>query len=271
MAWAQTAGREWTAPSLFCQITDKSVNESSGLGASRRYVGEYYTHNDSGDSARFFRFDRTGKLTAEFNLPGVKARDWEDMEVATVKGKNMVFLGDIGDNASVYPTIKIYRFEEPTGNGGEVTKFDTIEATYPGGARNAEALMVDPATGDIWIVEKRQGQGGIFRLRNPRGSGKYKFEYMGKIEFPDGLGPMRLITGGSVAPDGKSLVLRTYAFAYEFKVPGRDFKSWLTGKAKRIQTALEVQGEAIAYDLSGDRLFTTSEGTPCRVSTMQAK
>ncbi len=268
---ALQSGRQYELPSLWAQVQDRKLNESSGVAPSQEYPGEYLTHNDSGDTARFFRVNKEGEITAEFKLKGVQARDWEEMGSATIGVKNMVYIGDIGDNPSKNESVKIYRFEEPRGSSGEISVFDTFTVTYPGGARNAEAMLIDPKTGDIWVVQKSSGPGGIYRLRNPKRSGKYKFEYMGKIEFPDGLAPMRVITGGAVSPSGSHVVLRTYAFAYEFPIPGREMKSWLTTKATRIQTPLEMQGEAICYSADGRSIITTSEGTPCRISSIQIK
>src|SRR5688572_16385980 len=50
------------------KITDKRINESSGLAASRLQADSYYTHNDSGDRPRFFRFNHQGVVTAEFSI-----------------------------------------------------------------------------------------------------------------------------------------------------------------------------------------------------------
>lgn len=271
VALAQVAGRTYERPAPFASITDRRVNESSGLAPSREFPGEYFTHNDSGDSARFFRFNNKGEVTAEFSLKGVRAVDIEDMESARVRGVNYVYLADVGDNNARRDDVRVYRFEEPKGAGGEITKFDTFTLRYPGGPRNSETLMVDPKTGDLWTVEKRNGQGGIYRVRHPRRSGSFTWEFMGRIEFPDGPTPMRLVTGGSASPEGTHLVLRTYAYAYEFPIPGNDFRSWLTSRSSRIDVANEVQGEAITYSLDGRSLLTTTEGSPCRVSEMRRR
>lgn len=271
LALAQGGGRDWARAEGWCRITDSKINESSGIAPSREFPGEYFTHNDSGDSARFFRFNQAGNVTGEFSLVGVKARDWEDMATASLGGKNYVYLADIGDNDLKYDSIKIYRCEEPKGSGREISNFETYTVTYPGGPRNAEAFMVDPRTGDLWVVQKVNGKGGIYRLRRPSKSGKYKFEQIGSIDFPDGPGPMRVITGGSVSPDGKFLALRTYAYAYEFPIPGKEMNSWLRTSSKRVQPAFEIQGEAICYSLDGRSLMTTSEGSPCVVSKIGLK
>ena len=271
LAGAQLSVREWGSPSIFCRILDSRIDESSGIAPSRQYPGEYYTHNDSGDTARFFRFNASGSVTGVFSLSGVTARDWEEMATARIDNKNYVYLADIGDNNSQYSSVHIYRCEEPSGSSGVITNFHDYQVTYPSGARNAEALMIDPKTGDIWVVQKVNGKGGIYRLRRPSQSGNYQFQYVGSIDFPDGLAPLRVITGASASPEGKSLILRTYSYAYEFPIPGKDFSSWLHSRSKRVQIAAEIQGESICYSLDGKTLLTTSEGNPCPVSKVVLK
>ena len=75
--------------------------EISGVVASLAHDGVYYVHNDSGDSARFFAVDVTGKALATFTVSGATAVDWEDLArgpCPTTAG-TCVFLGDIGDNS----------------------------------------------------------------------------------------------------------------------------------------------------------------------------
>src|SRR4029453_18052009 len=61
-------------------VTSTSVTEASGLANSGNNPGIYWTHNDSGDSARFFAVDgSTGGVAAAYELVGASAVDWEDM------------------------------------------------------------------------------------------------------------------------------------------------------------------------------------------------
>jgi hypothetical protein len=65
--------RVYSEPAVMCEIQDKQVNESSGIAVSTLTKGVYFTHNDSGDGPRFFRFDRTGSITGIFRLRGANA------------------------------------------------------------------------------------------------------------------------------------------------------------------------------------------------------
>jgi hypothetical protein len=258
---------DWSPPETLCRIADKRITESSGLAASRTQDGVFYTHNDSGDGPRVFRFDREGNVTGVFELPGVVARDWEDMASATLRQKPFLFVGDIGDNARAREWVTVYRFPEPTGPGGQVPSREAYRLTYPDGAHDCEALLVDPKTGDVVLVTKeRTGPTFVFRFR-PAGGGEYTLSRVCTLVVDTGGLGGRLVTGGDFAPDGRSVVLRTYSAALEFDVP--DDRAWWKSVPRTIVTAPETQGEAVCFSRDGSHLLTTSEGSPCPVSIMK--
>ncbi len=255
-------------PSLLCEIKEKEINESSGLASSRAADKVWYTHNDSGDKPRFFRFDETGRITATFSLKGAKALDWEDMAAARVKGTNWIYLGDIGDNGRIRKTITVYRVKEPKADqrSRDLAKFDEWTIKYSDAPHDCEALMVHPKTGDIWLVTKDRGEGTlVFVVRKPKGRDVLAAQRMGSLKIPfTGLGA-GMVTGGDISPDGGHIALRTYAGVLEFKA-GDKFDEWFKGTGRVLSPANEQQGEALAYSRDGSRLATTSEGSPCRVS-----
>lgn len=262
-----TLDRTWGQPESLCELHDERVNESSGVAPSTRALGQFYTHNDSGDMARFFRFDRQG-IQATYDLVGAKAVDWEDMASAKLDGKSWLYLGDIGDNGKRRPNITVYRVAEPQGPSGKLTRFDTYTLTYPDGPQNCEALFVHPRNGDLWLVTKDSNQSGVYRLPKPARAGSYRLSKLGVIHPATGLGTSgRLVTGGSVDPMGKHVVLRTYTGALEYTVAGR-FDDWWKAKPEFVRMPLDVQGEAVTYSRDGRSLVTTSEGSPCPVSIL---
>lgn len=262
-------GRSYGTHSLIATITDPRVNESSGIAPSRQQVGCYYTHNDSGDTARFFRIKLDGSIQGEWSLNGVTATDWEDIATARAKGKNWVFLGDIGDNPSNRANIKIYRLEEPTGNGGVLSTFSTFTLTYPDGPHNCETLMVDPQTLDIYLVTKvSSGPSAVYRLPYKASGGTYVMTKLGEVNFDTGIPFSALTTGGDFSPDRNYAVVRTYSAAYEFKLKRGDVTNWFSQPRTRVELRLEPQGEAICYSKDGRKLITTSEGSPCEISAL---
>ena len=58
---------EFDGPIELGRLDDPSLDELSGMAASRRHPGLYYAHNDSGDGARIYVLDETAALVeAEF-------------------------------------------------------------------------------------------------------------------------------------------------------------------------------------------------------------
>src|SRR5687768_666059 len=62
-----------------CRFADDRITESSGAVTSSVSDGWFFTHNDSGDEARFFVVDRRCRTLATHTMPGVDSNDWEDM------------------------------------------------------------------------------------------------------------------------------------------------------------------------------------------------
>jgi len=266
----ETQGRAFGEPKLAVKLSDEAVNESSGLARSHEEAGWYYTHNDSGDSARFWKFDLTGKMAGPYTIPGAKAVDWEDMASAKIGGKSFLYFADFGDNQERRTSVQIYRIEEPKGtDAGPIGKVDVFELTYPDKAHNAETLLVNPLTEEFTIVTKTTAESSlVFTLKNPK-PGTHKMAKVGEWEIGEAAEPARLTTGGDFSPEGRFVVVRTYLAAYEFELPFSG--EWWKTKPVKIKTAAELQGEAIAYSRDGKTLLTTSEFKPCPVSVIEIR
>jgi hypothetical protein len=260
---SQAGTRHYGTPRVLTSLTDKRITESSGVAPSRIYSDVYYTFNDSGDSARFFKFDAQGKVLNVYDVPNAQNVDWEDMASAKLDGKPYLFFGDIGDNPGRRKSITVYRVPEPTGGAARADQI--IELRYPDGSHNAETLLVHPKTGDITIVTKASlHPAGIYFLKRPTQSGSYVLKKLADIDVNAYMREAKLITGGAWSADGNYVVLRTYLGAYEFHVS--DEMHWFEKPPEQVRLNLEMQGEGITYTRSGDAFVTTSEGSPCPVS-----
>ena len=126
---------------------DPEIIESSGLAV----VGDWVvTTNDSGDSGRVFVVDRSG---ATVGVTGWG--DPRDVEALAPAGPGHVWVGDIGDNRAARRSVEVIRV--PVGRGDRQVTPATYELVYPDGARDAEALLRHPLTGQLFLVTK-----GIF-------------------------------------------------------------------------------------------------------------
>lgn len=253
------------------EISDKSINENSGLGASRAYAGVYYTHNDSGDTARFFRFSKKGEVTGIFRLEGVKALDWEDMESAQVGGKNFLYFGDIGDNGRVRDEIYVHRVSEPN-SASETAMLKPLTFTfkYPDRKNDCEALLVNPKDGSIWFVTKARDQKtSVYVCRVPKSGGVQTLEkVVDDLKLNTGGLGGNLVTAGSVSPDGKLVVIKTYAGGYIFSVK-QEFGDWVDASPIPVQFPLEKQGESVCFSSDGSFLVSGSEGAPSPIQVFR--
>jgi hypothetical protein len=246
--------------------------ELSGLAPSHLHPGVLYAHNDSGDTARFFAINDKAQITAEMDLTGAIAIDWEDVAVGPCPSGSCVYLGDIGDNAMARAEYTIYRVAEPDvlstdGSSSPVT-YERFPFVYPDGKHNAETLLVHPS-GRVFVVVKVMGVGaGIYEMPSPLTPGvQATLQRVSAVT----LGTSGdLITGGSFHPCGNRLLLRTYRDLYELTNPsagGGDeggIEAVFQAPPVKVPVASEAQGEAVTYSLDGRGYFTSSEtvGTP---------
>jgi len=160
-----------TTRALF-SFRDSAIVESSGIVSSSYSDRLVHTHNDSGDTARFFAVDFRGCTLARFNVSDASATDWEDMAHSTgPSGTPTLWFGDIGDNGYSRPTIQVYRVTEPhlTPHGSGACpkplerriKGARYALMYPDGSHDAETLMADPGTGRLYIVTKAESHGEV--------------------------------------------------------------------------------------------------------------
>lgn len=87
-------------------VNSHTVREESGLCASRRHTNILYTHNDSGDSARFYALDATtAHIKATLNVVGATSHDWEDIACGNSIHQNT---NKMSDRESVIVKISAY-------------------------------------------------------------------------------------------------------------------------------------------------------------------
>ncbi len=239
-------------------LQEEQINEASGLASSRLTPGILYTHNDSGGENAVFALNSSGMMPAKIVLEGIKNRDWEDIAVGPdpATGKSCIFVGEIGDNGARYKSVFVYRFPEPELKDTLITASDvaSIEIVYEDGARDAEALFVDPSQGDIYIVSKREEQVGVYRVAYP-----YTTDAVNTAKRIGTL-PLSWVTAADISPNGKQIIIKTYTGVYRLKRSvKKPLEAALQNKLKPLPYTLEPQGEALCWDHKGKGYYTLSE------------
>jgi hypothetical protein len=245
-------------------IRSDAARELSGLAASRTQPGVLWTHNDSGDGPRVLAVGRTGRLLAQMTLAGASAVDWEDIAAARSGRSGFLYAADIGDNDAIRSEVAAYRVREPSvGRGGpriRTASADRLRLRYPDGPRDAEALLVDPATRALVVVSKDyRGAGHVYVARHPSTEATTTLRRAGTLA----LGGGEAVTAGDVSGDGRTIVLRTYDRAFVWKRRRGESPARALRRRPCTAGALligEGQGEALALGAHGRAFYTVPEG-----------
>jgi hypothetical protein len=249
-------------------VRNPALREISGIDGGIANPAVWWAHNDSGDSARVFAIDGRGQTLGTFALAGITATDWEDISLGPgpEPGVPYIYVGDIGDNASTRPEIRIQRVREPRITGRSVTTLadvDTLHLRYPDGPRDAEALVVDPRARALFVIEKRRDgrAAGVYRapLDVPDGS-RTTLRKVGRLSL--GAGIANAVTGADLTPDGSRLAVRTYGAVLLWqRTRGRTVVATLAGRGCAGPIPFELQGEAIGFRSDGTGYATIAEGS----------
>ncbi|MCC7525809.1 MAG: hypothetical protein IT250_13355 [Chitinophagaceae bacterium] len=248
-------------------------DETSGLVASSSKKRLLYIHNDSGDTSRFFSIGFDGTLKAIYSfganpLRRNRVNDCEDIAMGKgPKGKQYVYLGDIGDNNAKRNYITIYRIREPklkpSGTVMEVAvDAEPLHLHYPDGARDAETLMIDPLEKLFYIISKREDSVNVYTAPLYFDAGDSVVLSKKATLYFEGNTSAKWICGGDISKDGSQVLLKNYMKVFYWKRKGKE-PIWqlLKTPPREMPYRVEQQGEAIGFSPDGDGYFTISEGT----------
>ncbi|GMV97003.1 MAG: hypothetical protein AMXMBFR83_13620 [Phycisphaerae bacterium] len=297
--WVAAVGADEAGPRVYgphrflARSATREARESSGVAPSHFDPEVFWTHGDSGEArVHAFRLsaeDRGRGLAADLGSIRFRGQKFEDCEDLAAGPEQTLYLFDGGNNPPCGRTNKrIFRFKEPKVDWTRPARkmnlaLESLRFEYPAADRpdrpamrdderyDAECLLVHPATGDLYVVTKRDSRdrpaARVYRLPGAgvrwNGPEVYVLRFVADLSgVIGGRTVAGMVTGGAVSPDGRRVVLRTYLTAYEFAVPaGRPFEEVFAQKPRAISLLGEPQGEAVCYAANGD-LILTSEATP---------
>jgi hypothetical protein len=255
------------SPTTVCTVRDPAVTELSGVAAT---ADGYVVVDDSNlapAAIRIFFLDRSCDLVRSVGYP-TPARDPEDVAISP---DGTIWVADIGDNltndaAHRRSTIALWRLP-PGGRTPQIYRL-----TYPDGPHDAEALLLNGDGSPVIVTKEPLNPAGIYvpsgQLQPDTAAGvKLRrvgtfSPVLGDVPNPYGLAGELFVTGGANAPDGRRVVLRTYAAAYEWDVPNGDVVAAITtGQPRITELPNEPQGEGIAYTPDGRSYLTVCDET----------
>lgn len=271
----QLCDQAWPDGQEIAELSDPTIDESSGLADSWIHPDRLWTHNDSSDHPRLWAMDKQGQVHTEVWVDGADNIDWEDMAIApcSLDGPPCIYAGDIGDNLSQRDDVQIYRFPEPD-LGDDPPESWTVDADdveiltyeYDTGPRDAEALLVHPQTLEMWVIEKT-GDPEVKVFQIPPAFDASDPPIVEPIAILTIDGPhelLRMVTAADISPDGTEFTLRTYGETFRYCVSDPDdFASAFDAQpTTNVVDPPTVQGEALTYDRADGALWLTSEQLP---------
>jgi hypothetical protein len=235
----------------------KKLREASGLVASISNPGYLWTHNDGKNSSEIFLIDEKADVVMTCKLKNIINRDWEDITMGPgpEEGVNYLYVADIGDNEAIYPYKILYRIKEPVLSEKkiEVEKVDTLVFQLPGGARDAETIMVDPLTSYFYIISKREHSVRLYEIKFPFKSDTLQAEKVATLAFNN-------IVAADISVDGSEVLIKNYRDIYYWKRSDKESMiDLLQREPIKINYKAEPQGEAIAWKRDGAGFYTLSE------------
>jgi hypothetical protein len=230
-------------------ITDPRITEASGLALSGRHPDVLWMHNDSvrndgGGDTRLFGVGFDGAVVAVATLENATNIDWEGM----ARGPDgTLWVGDIGDNDASRDEIVVYRVSEPELGETQVDASRFV-LRYSDEPHDAEALLVNPVTGRLWVATKQIHRGRLYEAPEQLSANSVN-ELVPIRDVPS------VVTDGTWSADGQQYVLRDYGQAWIYDPNGVPLgQVELPG-----QDQGQNQGESIAYSPSGTALLSGSE------------
>jgi hypothetical protein len=261
-------------------LDNRSLSEASGLTRSSKRADLVWMHNDSGDTARLYAVGTNGQHLGVLTITGgVSAIDWEDIASFSKNGKDYLLIGDVGDNNAIRSNITFYVIEEPDTLTRaipfsiNVKPAWRINATYPDGARDCEAVAVDQIREEIILLSKRDTPPRLYSLPLSKSSGLVTASFVGAVssipaptandlDEPYGKNRNRP-TGLDISLDGSRIGVLTYKDSYLFTKDGN--ASWLetlNSRPKIIDIPQLKQAEAGGFSLNGNSWIVGSEQLP---------
>lgn len=254
-------------------LTAHDLDEASGLVVSPAQPDLLWAHNDSGSGPSLFALNASGEHLGRWDLSFVGWSDWEDMSAIVPPGTTTakLYIGSIGDNDTSRDDISVIIIEEPIVDPKKgpveelISKGLILTMTYPDGAHDAETLLVDPLTEDIFVVTKNwKGETGIYKKPAPHLDGE-----IGMLSLEVTLNFCKkpfngcATTAGDVSINGEWIVIRTYfSEVYMwYRDPMKPLETAFSKDPCPLNIKLLGQMESIGLDSDLSGFYSIPEGS----------
>ena len=198
-----------------------SLDESSGIVASRRHLGVYWTHNDQGNAPALFAITREGVLIAEVRVDD-KNDDWEDI---AIDDEGRLYIGEIGNEGRRKDELEVLRVVEPDPRIKSRGKYRRVSVDkrwrlkFSGAPFDSESLFVWRGWGYV-ISKTNKGKPAVmYRFPLDEQKEVVVLEVVATL-------PIRSpVTAADLSPDGARLAVLSTAALHIFRIDGDPAKA----------------------------------------------
>jgi hypothetical protein len=252
-------------------LSPQIMHEVSGMEASRINPGILWAHDDANNSNEVIAMSASGQIVQRYAIGNLINGDWEDMAIGPgpEKGRDYIYIADIGNNDLKYSIFSLIRFPEPITPETPQTRiqilnYEIFSFRYPSTTHDAETLMIDPIDGVPYILTKEKKSSGY----------GYLYSYPLPLD-PSNIKTLQLasrfnhaapkFSAGDVSQDGRWVVVRNDDIFYTYLRGDSTnaFGSAFTNTVCLYDASNQGNAEALTLitDAQGTRVYCTSEGT----------
>lgn len=232
------------------RIEAADITESSGLVASRKYPGVFWTHTDSGGKPVLCAMTREGKTIGEFTVDAANI-DWEDL---AIDDAGRLYIADTGNNGQRRTEVYVYQLDEPNPHGKPHHALKVAaryRLLYPAKPFDCESLFVWKGKG--YLVSKMfpgfPAELYGFDLNAPGGAAT--------LQRLVALPVRSAATAADISADGAELAIMTIAGPYLFKIDGDPLAAAAKAAPRHVQH-FNLNMEGVCFVPEG--LLATTEG-----------
>ncbi|MEW6236366.1 MAG: hypothetical protein AB1656_13345 [Candidatus Omnitrophota bacterium] len=219
------------------KIKGDKLEELSGIAPAAQ-PGEYWGHNDRGNDAEIFRFDRKGEIQQKTVLTEWENDDWE----AALRGDDgFLYIGGFGDNDKKRELRHLYKVKEPAPGAKKISGAASFAFTYSDEkAHNCEAFF--SMMGRFYLITKTKKDDEkpiVFRLESLKEKETNIAQEVGRMEIRGE------VTDAAYSKPHNLLAVLTYEEIFFFSA--KEEKDLWNPPAHRIEIDYE-QCEGLCFD-----------------------
>ena len=250
-------------------IESDEIIEASGIEASSKNPGVFWTFNDSGGENKIYAFSTSGKELGTYIIEGAINIDWEDITIdpGLTENEHYLYIGDFGDNGKSRYFKYIYRIPEPSVDSSQAPIDTIIEDVrrliyrYPEGIKyNAESLMIDPLNKDIYIVLKEYDS-RVYKVKRPYSFHQNTEVIIDTLEVVSSLFLQSKANAADISSNGREVLIKDDDVVYYWnRNDDESIAEILTKDPIILPYIQEPNGEGICWNSDASGYYTLSEG-----------